>query len=321
MSGAPGEKGLLDAARAYGFDAAALTDASPTEPVPPGAHPQALKLTADPREIMPGARSVLVLALGYRPYEAGEGGAAVDAYYVRSNEAHAMARAFADELGARGVRAAFTSSLRAKPLAIRSGLGRLGRNALVSVGSWGTRVSLQTVVTDVPCAPPAPGRPGLDDMCAGCGLCVRACPAKALPGDGSLLLDRCLRAQDGSLPLPESMRSMTGGSILGCDLCQRCCPRCAAVPPEPVPDALREDLRLERLLAGDYKDLKAWLGANNARRLRLMSAAALAAANAGRLDLIDALKRLAGEPTPLGEHAAWAAERLTSLRDGKNGNI
>ena len=310
MNGAWDAERLIAFALGHGFDAAALTDAAPTEAVPASAHPQAQKLESDPRRILPGAQSVLVAAMGYNPFIDEPGEAAVDAYYIASNAAHDRAKALAEALTGAGVRAAYTSELRTKPLAIRSGLGRLGRNGLVAVGDWGTRVTLQTIVTDVPAPPSDPARPGLDDMCLRCGLCVRACPAQALTGDGSLLLDRCLRAQAESAPLPEGMRGMTGGSILGCDICQKCCPRSSRVAVVRAPAPLRESLRLDRLLSGDYKALKAWLGPNNARKLRLLSRAALAAANEGRRDLMGALEKLVSEPSPLGEHAAWALEQL-----------
>ena len=313
MSGPMTAEALVALALARGFDAAGLTDALPTEAVPGGAHPQALRLCSDPAEIMPGARSVLVVARGYRPYRPEPGEGTVDAYYVSGNRAHEMALSLADELNGLGVRARLTGALRSKVLAIRAGLGRLGRNALVAVGRFGTRVSIQTIVTDVPCAPsPDPGRE-LDARCASCALCVERCPAGALRGDGSLDIARCVRAQNESATLPEGMRPMTGGSILGCDMCQRCCPRNAAVPMDQMPTPLRDALDLRHILEGDYRSLRDWLGANNARRMRLTSRAALAAANERRADLIDALRPLCGEPPPVGDHARWALERLEAL--------
>ena len=293
-----------------GFERVAATDASPTEPTPPGAHPQAQSLLADPKDVLPEARSVLVCAMPYRPFERREGEASVDAYYVAGNRAHENARRLAEMIAQTGAKAVMTSSLRVKPLAVRAGLGRMGRNGLVAVDALGTRVSLQTIVTDLPL--PGERRAAvLDERCAACHACETACPAHALRGDGSLDIGRCVRAQPESAPLPEAMRPMTGPSLLGCDLCQRCCPRNAAVSEENAPDVLADALNLQRLLSGNYRDLIPWLGKNNARKLRLMGRAALAAANLERSDLLPFLEGLADAPAPVGEHAAWAARRLS----------
>ena len=296
-------------ALALGFGRVAATDASPTDPPPSGAHPQALSLEADPRRILPEAESVLVLAMPYAPYRARPGEASVDAYYVAGNRAHENARRLAEAISQTGARAVMTASLRVKPLAVRAGLGRMGRNGLIAVDELGTRVSLQTIVTDLR-LDTAHEDAALDDRCEGCHLCEGACPTKALRGDGSLDIARCVRAQPESVPLPEAMRCLTGGSLLGCDLCQRCCPRNARVGETETPPALSGALALERLLKGDYKALIPWLGKNNARRLRLMNRAALAAANQGRHDLLPALEALREEPEPLGTHAAWSADIL-----------
>ena len=47
-------------ALALGFERVAAADASPTDPPPEDAHPQARSLLADPRDVLPEARSVLI---------------------------------------------------------------------------------------------------------------------------------------------------------------------------------------------------------------------------------------------------------------------
>ena len=298
------------AARSFGFEAIAAAGAAPV-PMPQGViHPQAMALIADPHDILPEARSVLLLAMPYRPFRPNPPDAEIDAYYMTSNRAHESARLFADWLCERGVKAVMTSSLRVKPLAARAGLGRQGRNTLIAVGAYGTRVSLQTIVTDMPCARADDDVRGLDERCLHCRACMDACPTHALRGDGTLDIERCVRAQPESLPLPEAMRPLTGASLLGCDLCQRVCPRNAEVEPIDIPPDVKKALSLRRLMSGDYKPLIPILGRNNARKMRLLSRAALAAANRDRRDLLPQLKELVELPEPVGAHARWAIERL-----------
>ena len=178
------------AARSFGFEAIAAAGAAPV-PMPQGViHPQAMALIADPHDILPEARSVLLLAMPYRPFRPNPPDAEIDAYYMTSNRAHESARLFADWLCERGVKAVMTSSLRVKPLAARAGLGRQGRNTLIAVGAYGTRVSLQTIVTDMPCARADDDERGLDARCFHCRACMDACPTHELRGDGTLDIER-----------------------------------------------------------------------------------------------------------------------------------
>ena len=306
---------VRDLAREMGFEKDALADVRPVETPKAGPlHPQAQSLTGDAREIMPGAKSVLVLAYPYRPYRENPGEAEADAYYVEGNRAHENALRLAERLRERGVAAQMTASLRVKPLAARAGLGRQGRNTLIAVDEFGTRVSLQTIVTDLEPDAGQDDEIGLDERCLTCRACVDACPTGALRGDGTLDIDRCVRAQPENQPLREDLSRFAGASLLGCDLCQRVCPRNAAVDKTDLPDGLRACLRLDRLLAGDYKGLIPYLGKNNARRLRLMNRAALAAANRERTDLLPLLEKLTEEDNPLGEQAVRSIRRLNGIK-------
>jgi succinyl-CoA synthetase alpha subunit len=78
-----------------------------------------------------------------------------------------------------------------------------------------------------------------------------------------------------------------------------------------MPQALAEACALARVLSGEVKPLVPWVGENYARKGRLMAAAALAAANEGRTDCLEALMALkTHEIEAVRTCAAWAAERL-----------
>ncbi|NLG24680.1 MAG: epoxyqueuosine reductase [Clostridiales bacterium] len=269
-------------------------------------------LTADPAACLPGAVAGLLLAYPYSPYRDRPGEPMLDAYYVVSNAAHRAARGLADELVGAGF-SALLAPVPIKPLAERSGLGRYGRNGLVSVGRWGTRVALQLILTDAPLPTTDVGdRPGFAPECADCRRCVAACPTGALAGDGRVNMDRCLRSLAGERPMPEEFRPYVR-SVQGCDLCQAACPRNAGVAQADMPEELDQLARLSRLLAGDAKGLVPWIGGNYARKGRLQAAAALAAANLGRADCLGALAALeCSALAPVRECAAWAVRRLAA---------
>ena len=66
-----------------------------------------------------------------------------------------------------------------KIAATRSGLGWIGKNALVITKPFGSAVRLTTVLTD---APLETGEPLDESRCGACTACVEVCPAKAPSG-------------------------------------------------------------------------------------------------------------------------------------------
>lgn len=93
-------------------------------------------------------------------------------------------------------------------------------------------------------------------------------------GDGTIQAERCLRNFSYSEPIPEGMRPLFGVSLYGCDVCQRVCPRNAGQRAVEPPEELRRALSLKALLQGEYKPLAPFIGANYARRNRVMGRAA-----------------------------------------------
>lgn len=75
--------------------------------------------------------------------------------------------------------AAMTAPVQHKTVAVRAGLGWIGKNALLITPQYGPRVRLASVFTDMP-LPPA--QPMASSRCGTCTRCVRACPAQALRG-------------------------------------------------------------------------------------------------------------------------------------------
>lgn len=303
---------LLSLAAEHGFPECAFASLKPVIQSGP-LHPQAETLTGDALSIMPEAKCIMLCVMPYRPYEIEPGCAHVDAYYITSNRAHesiqTLAAAISETLA---VRAVPSPPIFIKPLAVRSGLGEFGRNGLVSVGRYGTRIAIQSILLDADIDADDREERALSPQCERCSACLRACPMNALDGTGRVDISRCLRAQPEGEAFPEHMRAALGGSILGCDLCQRACPRNAQVQCAPMPEALQSALDLAALLEGRFKPLIPFLGKNNARRQRITARALLAAANLHRADLLPLIEPLTEcrESEMVREHAKWAAERL-----------
>ncbi len=73
----------------------------------------------------------------------------------------------------------YRTALPHKTVATRSGLGWIGKCALLVTPEYGPAVRLSSLVTD---APLAPAKPINESRCGGCTACRNICPGKAVSG-------------------------------------------------------------------------------------------------------------------------------------------
>lgn len=178
-----------------------------------------------------------------------------------------------------------------KPLAALSGVGRVGRNSLVITAEAGSLVvlaalTLPAVLFHEPPSPPAKAEPF--QACRCClttegrpePACAAACPTAALPGDGTLIRERCIQwyASGNGENVPGEVAAAWGDRFYGCTACQDACPHNR----RPVPGAdtargvLDEAVDVRGLLAlGDEELISlfkesalglSWLGPSALRR-------------------------------------------------------
>ena len=74
--------------------------------------------------------------------------------------------------------------------AVAAGLGVFGRHNLVIHPKFGTRIIFTAILTELPLKSDPPIQ---EKLCTQCGLCVEACPGKALDEEGKTDQLRCLR--------------------------------------------------------------------------------------------------------------------------------
>ena len=299
--------------------------------------------STEPDQVLPGARSLVVGAWGYRREDvrpAADGSPSADprspsrpqgsvARYAR-DDYYAPLRAalgrIADHLIADGWRARVVvddNALVDRAAAHRAGLGWFGRNSLLLLPGQGSWFVLGSVVTDAPLEPTPPTGPSDHaEGCGNCHRCVTACPTGALVADGVLDARRCLAwLVQAPGPFPLEYREALGDRIYGCDDCQQVCPvnltgarRHPPRPPEPGSVAAVDLLDL--LAASDEELLSAhgrwYIADRDPRYLRRNALVALGnvgdgsdPATADRL-----AQYLAGDDDLLAEHARWAARHL-----------
>ena len=114
-----------------------------------------------------------------------------------------------------------------RTLAVKAGLGFIGRNGLLISPEYGSRFNIGLLLTDIQLASGVEtGRAGARPLrCCfhGCNKCIEACPSGALSYDG-YDVSRCISylTQKDSLTCGEA--KLIGRQLYGCDICQNACP-------------------------------------------------------------------------------------------------
>jgi epoxyqueuosine reductase len=188
----------------------------------------------DPRELVPGARSVVsVLQNYYQPvplpdspemgkisrYALGEDYHEVMKIklrglfeWLRHETTHLNGRIFVD-----------SAPVMDKAWAARAGLGWQGKHTNLinpELGSW---FFIGEMIVDTDLVPDSP----VSDMCGTCTRCIEACPTDAIVQPYVVDATRCIsyltiehRADD----IDDDLRALSGNWIFGCDICQDVCP-------------------------------------------------------------------------------------------------
>ena len=193
-------------------------------------HRQARK-RKDPRLIVPEARSVVVVLDNYYDGNADPGPPPRVARYARGQDYHRVTRErlepIAELLRSHGARVAHSyvdsGPVPERALALRAGLGWIGKNTMLIRQGAGSFFFIGTIFTDLTLEP---DRGVATDHCGSCTRCLEACPTGALIEPRVLDATRCISyltiEQKG--PIPEPLAERLEGWVFGCDICNEVCP-------------------------------------------------------------------------------------------------
>jgi epoxyqueuosine reductase len=326
------------AARRAGFHACGIARAEPLDPGPldrmlaQGFEADMAWLRSqraerlDPAGLLPGVRSVVVLALAYHAGEspAAEGAGEI-ARYARGRDYHAVMkrrlRALAGEIeaadpGARTLATSDVAPVMEKAWAQRAGVGWVGKNGCLITTEHGSWVLLGTVLVDRELEPDA----AHPDRCGSCEACLPACPTGAIRDGGLVDARRCVSfwTIERRGPIPEEMAPRLGPWVFGCDDCQTVCPWNLAArlasDPELLPRPGREALAIDDLLRLGEEEYRARFNGTSLARARfdgLVRNAILLAGRSGDARFSAAIRpHLASPHAAVRAAAEWALAAL-----------
>jgi len=293
---------------------------------------RALQRRGDPRAIQPGCRSIIVTGTYYAPLESHPDRTASEARvaaYAQGDDYHAALTSRMQELAA-FLREACgrpfehriytdTGPLLERELAMRAGLGWIGKNTCLIHPARGSYLLLAEMLLDLELPP---DEPFASDRCGSCTRCIEACPTGCILPDRTLDAGRCIAyltiEEKGSIP--EDLRPSIGDWLFGCDICQDVCPwnrRFAQTVRDPTfqPRPIFAPLQLAGMLGrkpGAWRDGLRGSPLERPRRRGLVRNAAVVAGNQRRSDLAGFLEELlrSDPEATVREHAAWALGQL-----------
>ena len=194
---------------------------------------RAVERRVDPSTLLPGARSVVAVALNYytdqvHPPAPGQGKisryAWGDDYHdIVGSKLQALLSWMQKEYpGSGGKIYVDTGPVMDKVWAQRAGIGWEGKHTNVITQEMGSWVFLGEVITTLALEPDEPA----PDHCGTCTLCIEACPTQAIVEPYVLDANLCisyLTIEHRGEVAPE-LAGAFGGWIYGCDICQDVCP-------------------------------------------------------------------------------------------------
>ena len=285
---------------------------------------------ADPQMVLPGARSMIVLALNYwqgprPPTDPAAPAQGRFARYAWGEDYHEVIgeklRALDAFLQTHGGQQRFyvdTGPVLERDFAAEAGVGWHGKSTMLLHPELGTWFFLAEILTTLFLEPDGPVVP----RCGSCTRCLDACPTGAIRRDRPYSLDARLCVSyltiehRGAIPL--ELRPLLGTRIYGCDDCLDACPwnrfaqasREAAFRARPA----TAGMALRDFLAMSQEDFSAAFKGSpvkRAKRRGLLRNVCVALGNVGTADDLPALSRAAAEEEELiAEHARWAIERI-----------
>jgi epoxyqueuosine reductase len=290
---------------------------------------------ANPSELWPDVRSVVMLGMNYGPEgdplaTLGDKGAGNISVYARHRDYHDLIKGKLKQLASwlvaeakRGGAAdadvkvfVDTAPVMEKPLAAAAGLGWQGKHTNLVSREYGAWLFLGAIFTTLDLAPDA----AESDRCGTCTACLDVCPTHAFPAPYRLDARRCISylTIEHRGQIPREFRTTIGNRIYGCDDCLAVCPwnKFAATAQEAKLRA-RDDLiapRLAMLASLDDASFRAFFSGSPIKRIghaRFLRNVLIAIGNSADLELAPvANEKLTHASALVRGMAVWALAQL-----------
>ncbi len=277
----------------------------------------------DPSLVLPGAKTLIMLAKNYFQGQSPRRGPGKIARYAWGEDYHELMQTqmrkldqFLSSQGGRQKCYVDTGPILERDFASEAGLSWHGKSTMSLNERLGTWFFLGTILTTLELEPDLP----VKSRCGKCLRCVDACPTRAIVEPYRVDARRCISylTIENKGSIPEEFRKLIGDRIYGCDDCLEACPwnRFAQVTNEirfSLPLNLG-NLSLSELAAiteQEFRDLFRRSPIKRIKRPRFIRNVCVALGNVGTPSDLPILRKLKSDLDPLiAEHAGWAVQQI-----------
>ncbi len=190
-----------------------------------------LNLRANPEELLPGCKSLIMVLINYKPEQLQDTHApqvakyayGLDYHYVMREKLELLLHFLQKEIPDVQGRAFVDSApIMERAWAVRAGLGFIGKNNMLihpKLGSY-TFIGALPITLELP-----PDTP-LQQSCGNCNACIEHCPTKALIGANNFNASQCLSylTIEHRGEINSKFKPYLKNRLFGCDNCLDVCP-------------------------------------------------------------------------------------------------
>ena len=281
---------------------------------------------ADPKQILPECKSILVLALPYSSSFIHHPSSFRIASYALGNDYHdiipprlkLLVEFIEEQIGHPIPNRYYTDTgpVLERDLAQRAGLGWIGKNTLLINPQAGSTFFLAEILLGIELEP---DETIITDHCGTCTRCLTACPTQCILPNRTIDARRCISYLTIELKtdIPEELRPLMQNWIFGCDICQQVCPwnrfsaqaDSAFEPKIPLP-VLTSDLTLSSV---EFNQRFKQSPIKRTKRRGYLRNLAVAIGNSGNKNDTPILEQAIQDDEPMiREHANWAIQKVKS---------
>jgi epoxyqueuosine reductase len=199
---------------------------------------RAIWLRSDPRNVLPGAKSIIVLGARYHnsldvqdmEIDICTGRMAsyawdIDYHQLLTEKMNQMIQKIMQVTGKPFGYKFYTDSgpILERDFAQSAGLGWIGKNSCLISPHKGSFLFLAEILTDLELEPDLPFT---NDFCGSCQRCIQACPTQCILPNRTIDSSRCISylTIENKGEIPRNLRKKISNWIFGCDICQNVCP-------------------------------------------------------------------------------------------------
>ncbi len=281
---------------------------------------------ADPKQILPECKSILVLALPYTPiseirnqnseFQIASYALGDDYHEVIPPRLQEIVRFIEEQVGFPVPNRYYTDTgpVLERELAQRAGMGWIGKNSMLINPQAGSTFLLAEILLGIELEF---DEPFTTDHCGTCTRCIDACPTDCILPNRTIDANRCISflTIENKGDIPKDLRGKIGNWVFGCDICQQVCPwnrfaqpaDPALEPNIPLP-VLTDDLSLT---SPEFNQRFKRSPIKRAKRRGYLRNLAVAVGNTGSKKALPVLEQAAQDEEPLvREHAQWAMKKI-----------